>query len=145
MTSILWGVFNEYRIEAHTSKTITKSDYESYIFLHRIDLTQLKADVQQSQANEAFSSLLAQEQLSKDLHNGRHRVREKLLSLRSEGRLEMTLEKSRMRDVLLGAELNYQDLYSKIDTETSNGFATTEKLRHELFYSLTGKSVGYLF
>lgn len=106
--------------------------------MHRIDLTQLKNDIQQNQRNEAMSALLAHEQLVKDLHIGRQKIREKLAALRSEIRFEMSMEKGKMRDAMMMNQLKYQDLYSKIDTEVSNGYALTGKLRHDIFYSLSG-------
>lgn len=128
------------RIASCTRSRVSKADYERNIYLHRIDLSQLKNDVQHDQKNETVNALLSHEQLVKDLTMGRQKIREKLAALRSEIRLEMSLEKGRMRDSLMMYRLKYQDLYSKIDSEVSNGFASTGKLRHDIFYSLTGKA-----
>ena len=130
----------EDKMAACTQRTISKADYERHIYLHKIDLAQLKNDIQQYQKNETLSSLHLLEGLFNDLALNRQKMREKLASLKSEMRLEMSLEKGRMRDSVLSYNLKYQDLYSKIDTEASNGYAATGKLRHDIFYSLTGIS-----
>jgi hypothetical protein len=133
-----YAVVLDSKISTYTNKAISKADYERSIYGHRIDLIQLKNDVQQNQRNEAMSSLLTHEQLMKDLHSGRQKIREKLANLRSEIRFEISMEKGKMRDSMMMNQLKYQDLYSSIDTEVSTGYTTTGKLRHEIFYSLTG-------
>lgn len=50
----------------------------------------------------------------------------------------MSVEKGRQRDGVLLHTIRFQDLRSKIDTEVANGFAALGKLRHDIFYSMTG-------
>jgi len=53
-------------------------------------------------------------------------------------RLELSLERGRMRDNVLGQSLKLQDLENMVDTEVGNAHATLGKMRHDIFYSLTG-------
>lgn len=78
------------------------------------------------------------EQLLCELVSTRQRTRESLASLRSEIRLEINLERGKQRDAALGTALKYQDLMTQVESETGNAYATLAKLRHDIFYSLTG-------
>lgn len=90
------------------------------------------------QSASFHASKTLHDQLLLELRLGRQRARESLGALKSELRLEMSLEKGRQRDSHLAQTIKYQDLQSKIDTETSNGLASVEKLRHEILYSALG-------
>lgn len=81
---------------------------------------------------------MAHDSLFREFIQNIQKSKESLSSLKSESRLEISLEKGRIRDSFLAQFLKFQDLHSKIDTEGSNGNATIGKLRHEIFYSLTG-------
>lgn len=88
--------------------------------------------------NDYSQSKMAHDSLFREFIQNIQKSKESLSSLKSESRLEISLEKGRIRDSFLAQFLKFQDLHSKIDTEGSNGNATIGKLRHEIFYSLTG-------
>ena len=53
-------------------------------------------------------------------------------------RLEKVLEKVRARDEALERDFKLQQFRAKVDSEISNSLASIEKLRHDIFYSLSG-------
>lgn len=88
------------------------------------------------------------EKLLGDLRSNRQRSRDTLNAIRSEMRLEVNLERGRQRDAALVAALRFQDLKTRVDAEVGNAHAALAKLRHDIFYSLTGflfTSVAALF
>jgi hypothetical protein len=58
------------------------------------------------------------------------------------------MEKGRQRDGSIGLLLKCEDLRAKADSQVADGRVTLGKLRHDLFYSMTGfffTSVAALF
>lgn len=53
-------------------------------------------------------------------------------------RLERVLEKGRARDETLDRDFRLQRFRAKVDSEVGNCLASIEKLRHDIFYSLSG-------
>lgn len=76
--------------------------------------------------------------LYRELRTGRQKTREGFLSIRSEMRLEKVLEKGRARDEGLDRDFKLQRFKAKVDSEIGNCLASIEKLRHDIFYSLSG-------
>lgn len=98
----------------------------------------LKGELQIRQTQAHQASKLSLEQLLRELRATRQRSRESLGAIRSEMRLEMSLERGRQRDAALATALNFQDLQTRVDMEAGNSYAALGKLRHDIFYSLTG-------
>lgn len=92
--------------------------------------------MRQTQAHH--SSKLSLEQILRELRANKQRTREALGAIRSEMRLEISLERGRQRDLTLQNVLKFQDLQSKVDGEVGNAAAASGKLRHDIFYSLAG-------
>ena len=118
--------------------------------LHRDSsaLSKQKNDLQIKQSSELIHAKSALSQLQRELRTGRQRARESLGQLRSELRLELALEKGRQRDAAIGLLLKCEDLRGKIDGQVAEGRVALGKLRHDLFYSMTGfffTSVAALF
>lgn len=74
----------------------------------------------------------------RELRAGRQKTREGFLNILSEMRLEKVLEKGRARDEVLDRDFKLQQFRAKVDGEIGNCSAAIEKLRHDIFYSLSG-------
>jgi hypothetical protein len=111
-------------------------------------LSKQKNELQIKQSSELIQAKSALSQLQRELRTGRQRSRESLGQLRSELRLELALEKGKQRDAAIGLLLKCEDLRGKIDGQVAEGRVALGKLRHDLFYSMTGfffTSVAALF
>jgi len=118
--------------------------------LHRESstLSKQKSDLQLAQSAELIQAKSALSALQRDLRTGRQRARESLGQMRSEMRLELALEKGKQRDGAVGLLLRCEDLRARIDAQVAEGRVSLGKLRHDLFYSMTGfffTSVAALF
>lgn len=87
---------------------------------------------------ELISSNNLLDTIYRELRTGRQKTREGILSMRSEMRLEKVLEKGRSRDEIIDRDFKLQQFRAKVDNEMGNGLASIEKLRHDIFYSLSG-------
>lgn len=81
---------------------------------------------------------MAFEQILRELRANKQRTREQLGSLRSEMRLEMSLEKSRQKDISLQSALKFQSFESKVECEVGNSDANLGKMRYDILASVTG-------
>ena len=111
-------------------------------------MTKGKNEMQLRQSAELVQAKAALGQLQRDLRSGRQKAREALGQLRSEMRLELSLEKGKQRDATMGQHIRFQDVRARIDSEVANGHVALGKLRHDIFYSMTGfffTSVAALF
>ena len=89
-------------------------------------------------SKELISSNNQLDNLYRDLRRGRQKTREGFLGIRSEIRLEKVLEKGRVCDGTLERDFKLQQFKAKVDSEVGNCLASIEKLRHDIFYSLSG-------
>jgi hypothetical protein len=117
---------------------LDRPSFEKEMGMCNLELNKLKSDQQIRQSQAFQSSKITLDQLLKDLITNRQRSRETLGSLRSDLRLEINLERTRQRDTVLQAELKFHDLITRIESEVGNSQAILAKLRHDIFYSLTG-------
>ena len=106
--------------------------------MFNLEMSKLKGDLQMRQTQTYQAGKMAIEQLIRELMTHRQRSREALGSIRSEMRLEVNLERGRLRDAALATALRFQDLMTRVGSETGNSYAALAKLRHDIFYSLTG-------
>jgi hypothetical protein len=146
-------------MEEISSSVVTRSDLNkvciSPFSLRRqelcdlsVELSKLKSELQSRQNQTLQSGKSSMEKLLGDLRTNRQRSRDTLSAIRSEMRLEVNLERGRQRDAALVAALRFQDLKTRVDAEVGNAHAALAKLRHDIFYSLTGflfTSVAALF
>ncbi len=101
--------------------------------LHRI-----RNDSKVNFTKEIIESNNLLDNLFRELRTGRQKTRESFLGIRSEMRLEKVLEKGRARDECIERDFRLQRFKAKVDNEVGNCFASIEKLRHDIFYSLSG-------
>ena len=125
-------------IKETSQQAVIRPDFEREMSSHNVELHKLKNELALRQTEAYQSSKHSLEQLLRELRTSRQRSREALGSIRSEMRLEINLERGRQRDSALQAALKFQDLQTKSDAETGNAYAALAKLRHDIFYSLTG-------
>jgi hypothetical protein len=104
--------------------------------------------MQIKQSAELIQAKASLSQLQRELRSGRQKARESLNHLRSELRLDLSIEKGKQRDSALGHLIRFEDVRGRIDGEVANGYVGLGKLRHDIFYSMTGfffTSVAALF
>lgn len=127
---------------------MTNASFKKLLHRESSILGKQKNDLLIRQNSDLIQAKSALSQLQRELRTGRQKGRESLGQLRSELRLELSLEKGKQKDQAIGQLLKVQDLQGKVDGEVANGRVALGKLRHDLFYSMTGfffTSVAALF
>jgi Protein of unknown function (DUF1640) len=124
-------------VDTITKSAVSKANYERHIYLHRIELTELKNEVHTQQKNESIIVLNALESVLQELQKQKIKLREILSNLKASLRLDLSLEKRSVRDSLLNRQLKLIDLSSQINAERSQGFTLAEKARNEILSYVT--------
>nr|KAJ3420430.1 hypothetical protein HK105_005684 [Polyrhizophydium stewartii] len=116
--------------------SVTKAEFEKALYMSRVDFTQLRSEIQMLEKNE-FALLRADiGRLSVELEKLRVRMAEDLRRVQSNVRLELSLDKGRIRDDQSAKEIRLKEADSKIDTEVSNLRTQMETIQWELFKTL---------
>ena len=119
------------------SKTsVSKADYEKQIYVQRVDFDHLRSEMNLLEKNEV--SLIKQEmnRITRELEKLNLQMGEDLRRASSHVRLELSIEKGRIRDEQTAQELRIKDADSKIDTEVSQVKTILETIQWELFKTL---------
>lgn len=118
--------------------TAAKTSMQAAFDALQLELHRVRNDARNAHIREAIASHGALEQLHRELRLGRQRLREAIQAIRSDMRLQRALEKQRQRDQALEIDMRLQQFRAKIDGEAGNCLAAVEKLRHDIYYSLSG-------
>ena len=111
------------------AQALTNASFKKALHRESSQLSKHKSELQIKQSAELIQAKAGLSQLQRDLRAGRQKVRETLSQLRSELRLDLTLEKGKQKDASIGQLLRIQDLHSRVDSEVANGRVGLGKLR----------------
>ncbi|KAK6094729.1 Protein fmp32, mitochondrial [Batrachochytrium dendrobatidis] len=119
------------------SKTsVTKTEFEKSVYMSRVDFNQLRSEIQLIEKNE-FALLRADiGRVNIEVEKLRVRMAEDLRRMQSSIRLELSLDKGRIRDEQAAKEIRIKEADSKIDTEVSIVKTQMETIQWELFKTL---------
>jgi hypothetical protein len=117
-------------------QSVTKPEFEKYSYVQRVDLNHLQSEVTLLEKNE-FSLLRAEmNRLETESMKFPSRIAEETRRIQANVRLELTLDKSRIRDEHASQEMKIKEASSKIDTEVSQFKTQMETIQWELFRTL---------
>ncbi|KAJ1327140.1 hypothetical protein BSLG_010487 [Batrachochytrium salamandrivorans] len=126
---------------SNLSKTsVVRAEFEKSVYMSRVDFTQLRAEIQLLEKND-FALLRADiGRVNIETEKLRVRIAEDLRRMQSNVRLELSLDKGRIRDEQATKEIRIKEADSKIDTEVSILRTQMETIQWELFKTLFRKS-----
>jgi hypothetical protein len=120
---------------------VTQFDYDRQLHDHNTGMSRLKNELQMIRIKEFVQSKNLLDQVHRELLLGRQRSKESLGMIRSEMKLDLSLEKGRQRDAQSNINMKIHNLRSKYESEATNCRSNIQKIRQETVYSL----LGYLF
>lgn len=131
------------RASADLSAThhVQPRDYEQYKADHDDNLQRHKSDLQAASIKEYIHAKTLHDQIARELIIGKQRCREMLGNTRSELKLEMSLERGRLKDSQAALNMKIQGLAAKYEHEAANCESAVQKMRQETMYTI----IGYLF
>ncbi|KAI8907499.1 putative mitochondrion protein [Powellomyces hirtus] len=116
--------------------SVTKSDFEKAIYTNKVDFAHVRNEIQMLEKND-FALLRSDiGRLNTEVEKFRTRMVEDLRRVQSNVRLELSLEKGRIRDEQSAQELRIKEADSQIDTEVATLRTQMETIQWELFKTL---------
>ncbi|KND02585.1 hypothetical protein, variant [Spizellomyces punctatus DAOM BR117] len=116
--------------------SVTKSDFEKAMYINKVDFAHVRNEIQMLEKND-FALLRSDiGRLNAEVEKFRTRMIEDLRRVQSNVRLELSLEKGRIRDEQSAQELKIKEADSRIDTEVSTLRTQMETIQWELFKTL---------
>jgi hypothetical protein len=104
-------------MEHMTANFVSMVEQDKFVYMYKADFTQLKSEVHMLQKSD-FAALKADnERLTQDMDKLKEKMREELNKLQAGVRLDLSLEKGRVRDEAQQHELKIQEVDNRINTE----------------------------
>jgi hypothetical protein len=106
-------------------------------YTQQVDFAQLKSELQLIEKNDLASLKSDNDRLVADMQKLKQRLREEITRTQAGVRLDLNLEKGRMRDESSGQELKIKEVDTRIEQEIANLRTTIQqsKVCFEYFFS----------
>jgi len=103
-----------------TSNMVTKSDQEKHQYTQKVDFAQLKSELQSMEKNDLAMMKAENDRVISDLERLKQRLREEIARTQAGVRLDLNLEKGRMREESSGQELKIKEVDTRIEREIAD-------------------------
>ncbi|KDQ61650.1 hypothetical protein JAAARDRAFT_31114 [Jaapia argillacea MUCL 33604] len=103
-----------------TSNMVTKADQEKHQYTQQVDFAQLKSELQLMERNDLAMLKAENDRLVNDIEKLKQRLREEITRTQAGVRLDLNLEKGRMREESSGQELKIKEVDTRIEQEIAN-------------------------
>lgn len=100
-----------------TSNMVTKADQEKHHYTQQVDFAQLKSELQLMEKNELAMIKAENDRLMNDIDKLKQRLREEITRTQAGVRLDLNLEKGRMREETGKQELKIKEVDTRIEQE----------------------------
>ncbi|KAI0819657.1 DUF1640-domain-containing protein [Trametes gibbosa] len=100
-----------------TSNMVTKADQEKHHYTQQVDFAQLKSELQLMEKNELAMIKAENDRLVNDIEKLRQRLREEIMHTQGGVRLDLNLEKGRMREEGSKQEFKIKEVDTRIEQE----------------------------
>ncbi|GLB43456.1 putative protein of unknown function (DUF1640) [Lyophyllum shimeji] len=107
-----------------TSNMVTKAEQEKLHYTQQVDFAQIKSELQLMEKNDLAMIKAENERLASDLEKLKQRLREEITRTQAGVRLDLNLEKGRMREESSHQELKIKEVDTRIEQEIA-GLRTT--------------------
>ncbi|KAI0763782.1 DUF1640-domain-containing protein [Trametes elegans] len=100
-----------------TSNMVTKADQEKHHYTQQVDFAQLKSELQLMEKNELAMIKAENDRLVNDIEKLKQRLREEITRTQAGVRLDLNLDKGRMREEGSKQELKIKEVDTRIEQE----------------------------
>lgn len=125
-----------------TKNLVTKEKLSSTAYQQKVDFAKLKGELQTMDRSEFTNLKKELEQLRTDLTNLKNRMREEVTKNLAGVKLDLNLEKGRIREESSIHELKIEDTYTRIDEEIANIQMQIKLVKTQVMQWLIGVSTG---
>ncbi|PQK08677.1 hypothetical protein BB8028_0001g07500 [Beauveria bassiana] len=132
MMKVLSDVIEE-SIQNLTRTMVLREDSAKATYTQKVDFAKLRSELLSADSTETNTTRGAHERLSNDIAKLGSRLRDEVARTQASVRLDLNLEKGRIREEALGQELKIKETETKIEQEVA---ALREKLEQVKFQTL---------
>ncbi|KAG6819975.1 hypothetical protein H0H93_006878 [Arthromyces matolae] len=103
-----------------TSNMVTKAEHEKRHYTQQVDFAQIKSELQLMEKNDLAMIKAENDRLAADVEKLKQRLREEITRTQAGVRLDLNLEKGRMREESSHQELKIKEVDTRIEQEIAN-------------------------
>ncbi|CAO0802664.1 unnamed protein product [Mucor circinelloides] len=125
-----------------TKPMVTKAEQEKAIYMYKVDFAHLKSEIQLLEKND-FSIMKAEnERLQAQVEKLRQRLKEEIVRAQANVRLDLNLEKGRVRDEASGQEIKMKETDTRIESEIAGLRTQMEAIKFQILQYMVGTMTG---
>ncbi|GAN10326.1 mitochondrion protein [Mucor ambiguus] len=125
-----------------TKPMVTKAEQEKAIYMYKVDFAHLKSEIQLIEKND-FSIMKAEnERLQAQVEKLRQRLKEEIVRAQANVRLDLNLEKGRVRDEASGQEIKMKETDTRIESEIAGLRTQMEAIKFQILQYMVGTMTG---
>ncbi|KAH6969599.1 hypothetical protein DER45DRAFT_549652 [Fusarium avenaceum] len=132
MMKVLNDVIEE-SIQNLTRTMVLREDAAKATYTQKVDFAKLRSELLSADSTESNTTRTAHERLTNDIAKLSNRLRDEISRTQASVRLDLNLEKGRIREEAVGQELKIKETETKIEQEVA---ALREKLEQVKFQTL---------
>ncbi|CAH1765275.1 9897_t:CDS:2 [Entrophospora sp. SA101] len=121
---------------------VTKAEQEKTIYKSKVDFAQLKSEIQMLEKNDFQMLKTDNERIISEVEKLNQKLTESIRHTQANAKLELNLEKGRIRDGASTLELKIKETDSKIDGEIGKLKTQMESIRFQILQYILGTLTG---
>lgn len=121
---------------------VSRQEFSKRVYQQKVDFTKLRSELQNLDKADFGRINDEHERLTTDVEKARQQFKETVAKARANVRLDLNLEKGRVREESAGHELRLQELNARIDQELSNFKTQIEGTKVQVLQWLIGVCTG---
>ncbi|KAF8973369.1 hypothetical protein BGZ46_009975 [Entomortierella lignicola] len=125
-----------------TKNMVTKADQEKTVYTYRVDFAALKSELQMLEKNDFSLTNTNNERLVSEIERLRQRLREEVARTQAGVRLDLNLEKGRIRDEAATQELKVRATEERIEQEIAALRTQMETIKLQTLQYMIGTITG---
>jgi hypothetical protein len=125
-----------------TDPMVTKAEQERAIYMYKVDFAKLKSEIQLLEKND-FSIMKAEnERLQSQVDKLRQKLKEEITRSQATVRLDLNLEKGRVRDEASGQEIKMKETDTRIESDIAGLRTQMEAIKFQILQYMVGTFTG---
>lgn len=142
MMKVLNDVIEE-SIQNLTRTMVLREDAAKATYTQKVDFAKLRSELLSADSTEGNTTKSAHERLANDIAKFNSRLRDEVARTQASVRLDLNLEKGRIREEAVGQELKIKETETKIEQEVATLRQQLEQVKFQTLQWLMGVCTGF--
>lgn len=125
-------------LHAATRDVVLRTEQDKVTYMYKVDFAQLKSELQMLSQNDMALLRGETERLKDEIEKTKQKVRDDINRVQAGFRLDLNLEKGRIRDEASGLQLKIRDTDAKMDTEFGNIRVGMDGIKYDTIRTIVG-------